>query len=103
MNKWLSFLFLLLTFSLKTHGQYYSFLNFSTAQGLPQSQVTAIDQDVNGYLWVGTLGGVTRFNGKEFVTYTSQNGLLNNRINCLKFMDQRLWIGHEGGLSLIHI
>ena len=101
MIKWLSFLFLLLTFSLKTNGQYYSFLNFSTAQGLPQSQVTAIDQDVNGYLWVGTLGGVTRFNGKEFVTYTSQNGLLNNRINCLKFMDQRLWIGHEGGISII--
>ncbi|MEY4520871.1 MAG: hypothetical protein RIT10_56 [Bacteroidota bacterium] len=101
MIKWLSFLCLLLTFSLKTHGQYYSFLNFSTAQGLPQSQVTAIDQDVNGYLWVGTLGGVTRFNGKEFVTYTSQNGLLNNRINCLKFMDQQLWIGHEGGISII--
>ncbi|MBP6090530.1 MAG: histidine kinase [Crocinitomicaceae bacterium] len=101
MIKRLSFLCLLLTFSLKTHGQYYSFLNFSTAQGLPQSQVTSIDQDKNGYLWIGTLGGVARFNGKEFATYTSQNGLLNNRINCVKFIDNKLWIGHEGGISII--
>lgn len=81
--------------------QKYSFVSYSTEQGLPQSQVTAINQDSDGYLWVGTLGGVAKFGGGKFITYSSDEGLLNNRISSLEFIDNTLWIGHDGGISYI--
>lgn len=79
--------------------QRYTFLSYSTAQGLPQSQVNSIEQDENGFLWVGTLGGLAKFNGKDFESFTSEDGLLNNRITFLSFINGQLWIGHEGGIS----
>ena len=88
-----------LTVCLPLYSQRYSFLSYNTVQGLPQSQVTAITQDRNGYLWVGTLGGLAKFNGKEFQTFSTEEGLLNNRISFLGFIDDVLWIGHEGGVS----
>lgn len=88
----------LLLFS-TVNAQRYSFLTYSTAQGLPQSQVTSIVQDKQGYLWVGTLGGLAKFNGKDFETYTTQDGLHNYRITFLTFINDELWIGHEGGVS----
>jgi ligand-binding sensor domain-containing protein/two-component sensor histidine kinase len=81
--------------------QRFSFVNYNTAQGLPQSQVTALSQDEKGALWVGTLGGLARFNGKEFLGYTNENGLLNNRITCLYASGSKIWVGHEGGVSCI--
>jgi ligand-binding sensor domain-containing protein/two-component sensor histidine kinase len=80
--------------------QHYSFVNYSTANGLPQSQVTSIEQDHLGYLWVGTLGGLSRFNGKEFRTFSTDDGLLNNRISVVRKIGEALFIGHEGGLSV---
>ena len=94
---------LFLLFSVYLHNfsysQRYSLLNYSTENGLPQSQVTCLTQDSDGYLWIGTLGGLARFNGKDFHTYSTENGLLNNRIKTIRFIDGVLWIGHEGGVS----
>lgn len=80
--------------------QSYSFLKYSIADGLPQSQVSSIAEDRDGYLWVGTLGGLGRFNGNSFVNFSTRDGLLNNRITHLYVHKEQLWIGHEGGVSL---
>lgn len=93
----LAFIFMLASFC--SFGQRYSFVEYSTEIGLPQSQVNSIAQDDQGYLWIGTLGGLAKFNGKEFTSYTRDEGLANNNITSLKFQDGLLWIGHEGGLS----
>ncbi len=96
--------FLLVTLCLScflSYSQSYSFLSYSIAEGLPQSQVTAITEDEEGYLWVGTLGGLGRFNGAAFVNFSTRDGLLNNRITSLNFTDKKLWIGHQGGVSLV--
>jgi ligand-binding sensor domain-containing protein len=82
-------------------GQSYSFLSYSTSNGLPQSQVQCISQDSNGYLWVGTLGGLSKFNGKKFINYSVNDGLLNNRITAISMIDGKIWIGHEGGVSTL--
>jgi len=82
-------------------GQSYSFLSYSTSEGLPQSQVTSINQDENGYLWVGTLSGLAKFNGKRFISYSTENGLVNNRIHSLSIINKELWVGHEGGISVL--
>lgn len=95
--------FLLIAFCLwigHSFGQRYSFVEYSTSKGLPQSQVSSIAQDENGYLWVGTLGGLAKFNGKKFTSYTRDNGLAYNKITFLKNFEDELWIGHEGGVSV---
>ncbi|MEJ6600530.1 MAG: histidine kinase [Crocinitomicaceae bacterium] len=84
-----------------SHSQKYSFVAYSTEEGLPQSQVTAIGQGNEGYLWVGTLGGLAQFNGKEFITFSSHDGLWNNRVHFISSIDDVLWVGHDGGISLI--
>lgn len=82
-------------------GQSYSFLSYSTSDGLPQSQVQCIGQDSSGYLWVGTLGGLAKFNGKKFINYSVNDGLLNNRITSISMIGGKIWVGHEGGVSAI--
>ncbi|MDD2982309.1 MAG: two-component regulator propeller domain-containing protein [Crocinitomicaceae bacterium] len=84
-----------------SQAQSYSFINFSVAEGLAQSQVSSIVQDEKGYLWVGTMGGLGRFNGKTFENFSTNNGLLNNRITSLEVIKEQLWVGHEGGVTLI--
>ncbi len=78
--------------------QTYYFDNYGVAEGLYQSKVYDILQDKEHYIWMGTLGGVSRFNGREFTNFTSQNGLAQNGVKVL-FKDSRgiIWLGHLGG------
>ena len=72
--------------------------NWSIQSGLPQGSINAIAQGPNGYLWLGTFGGLVRFDGKYFRVYDAANTpeLSCNRILSLHW-DQRgvLWIGLE--------
>lgn len=57
--------------------------------------------DHKGDKWFGTWGaGLSRFDGKNWKTYTMSDGLPGNMIHSLKF-DQKgnLWIGTNGGVS----
>ena len=68
--------------------------------GLPDQTVQAIVQTPDGYLWIGTKGGLLRFDGARFVVYdhTKAPGLSESSINCLFVSrDGSLWIGTEGG------
>lgn len=82
------------------HSQKYSFINYSIENGLPQSQVSSFTQDQNGYLWIGTMGGLAKFNGQSFFTFSTRNGILNNRISSLNYCHDSILIGHEGGFSI---
>lgn len=78
---------------------------WGTADGLPQSSVIAITQTHDGYLWLGTLNGLVRFDGQSFTIFNVNNtpGLPGNRIVFL-FEDSRtnLWVGTaNGGLCVI--
>lgn len=69
-------------------------------QGLPQNSVSSIVQTRDGYLWLGTMEGLVRFDGIQFTVFNTRTseGLRSNRITAL-FEDGegRLWIGTEGG------
>ena len=83
--------------------QQYSFIQYSRPEGLPQTQISSIVQDSKGYLWIGTVGGLSRFNGIEFSNSSKSEGLLDNQVNCL-FVDSanNVWVGNNGGISLVN-
>jgi PAS domain S-box-containing protein len=71
---------------------------WTTEHGLPQNSVTAIVQTHDGYLWLGTFGGLARFDGIRFTVFDtgSTEGLPSNRLLALYEDRQRtLWIGTE--------
>src|SRR2546426_6604632 len=39
---------------------------WTTVDGLPQNSVNAVEQTPDGYIWVGTFGGLARFDGLRF-------------------------------------
>ncbi|MCX2738469.1 ligand-binding sensor domain-containing protein [Pontibacter anaerobius] len=96
------FLCLCIATAAAAYAQQYNIRSWTLEQGLPQSQVMAIQQDPKGYLWLATRAGLSRFNGIDFYTYTKDNGLSSHNISTL-FIDSRhrLWIGTtDAGLQL---
>ncbi|MGQ0733431.1 MAG: two-component regulator propeller domain-containing protein, partial [Acidobacteriota bacterium] len=78
--------------------QVRNFTNFTPAEGLPQSQVLALHQDARGFLWIGTYGGLTRFDGVEFQTLTRRDGLSSNTVQAIaEDSEGRLLVGTIGG------
>jgi len=69
--------------------------------GVAQSQVYSLLQDSRGYLWMGTRGGgLTRFDGTNFKTFTQKDGLSNNYVFCIREDEKHnLWIGTNNGVS----
>jgi signal transduction histidine kinase/ligand-binding sensor domain-containing protein len=78
----------------------YLTTRWTTEEGLPQNTITAIVQTRDGYLWLGTFGGLARFDGARFTIFNSANTpqLKSNRITALlEDRDGSLWIGAETG------
>jgi len=81
--------------------QRYPFYNLNVENGLIQSQAMCMTQDQAGNLWIGTLGGLARFDGKEFTNYSVRNGMLNNSVDAVTAdKDGNIWIGGPAGLSV---
>lgn len=90
----------LCTLAFPTNAQQFSFIHYSIEDGLAQSQVRAIAQDHQGYLWFATMGGVSRFDGIRFANYSTEQGLVDNQINCIfPSANQDIWFGCAGGVS----
>jgi len=73
---------------------------WKTERGLPNNTVLDIVQDRSGYLWLGTAGGLVRFDGERFTVFNSSNTaeFHDNLVNNLH-VDHRgtLWIGTMRG------
>ncbi|MBQ3631015.1 MAG: LytTR family transcriptional regulator DNA-binding domain-containing protein [Prevotella sp.] len=59
-----------------------SFRRYTTQDGLPQMQTEKIFQDARGYIYVGTLSGFVRFDGRTFTPF-----LTGHRWNIVQFME----------------
>ena len=71
---------------------------WQTSDGLPGNTVTAIQQTPDGYLWIGTLNGLVRFDGVRFQVFGEASALPNTRVlSLLAARDGTLWIGTDGG------
>lgn len=76
---------------------------YTSEQGLSNSTITAIAQDKNGFMWIGTSNGLNRFDGYRFKTYKNdplvKNSLCANQVKCL-YVDSGncIWIGSLDGM-----
>ena len=79
-------------------GSPYTIDVWDTEDGLPQNSVIAMVQTGDGYLWLGTLNGLARFDGRRFAVFDGGNTpeLRSSRIVKL-FEDSgtNLWVGTE--------
>jgi len=82
-----------------------SFVRISDDEGLAHSDVRAIAQDHEGFLWFGLrLGGLTRYDGYELKVHQHDPAnprSIGNRVIWCLLVDRRgtVWIGTEGGLD----
>jgi signal transduction histidine kinase/ligand-binding sensor domain-containing protein/CheY-like chemotaxis protein len=80
------------------------FEQLSVEHGLVQESVLAIAQDKQGFIWLGTQAGLTRFDGYRTINYKSSvsdpNSLADNWVRVLHLdRSGQLWVGTDGGLD----
>ena len=81
-------------------GRKYLSSELSVKNGLPQNTVYSITKDIDGFIWIGTDRGVSRFDGKNFRNFNIYNTpeIKNNSVTALLALnDGRVLIGTFGG------
>jgi ligand-binding sensor domain-containing protein/signal transduction histidine kinase len=86
-------------------GQNLQFEQLTLKDGLPYDQITVLLQDKQGFLWIGTEDGLSRYDGraiKEFRHSTKDENSLSNNIIRSLYEDSfgRIWIGTNMGLNV---
>lgn len=85
----------------------YLFVPLTMDDGLPQNYVEDMMKDSKGFLWISTGGGITRYDGYEFVTFNAFSGKtrLKNHL-VLKFCEDRfgrMWVAGNQGIDILDI
>lgn len=77
---------------------------FDISSGMPSNNVLSVSQDQYGFLWIGTAVGLSRFDGKKFVSYqqgTTNRSLSHNYAqNLLTASDGNIWTATSRGLNI---
>ena len=79
-----------------------SFEHLTNLDGLSQVSISAIAQDTQGFMWIGTSEGLNRYDGYEFRVFNHEPGsthsLSHRRVQSLYAGDpEGLWVGTDGG------
>ncbi len=83
-----------------------SFNKFTVNNGLPGSLINCITLDEDGFMWVGTSNGLSRYDGSEFKNYyhqVSAASIPGNKVNFLYSLPpHKLLVATETGLCLFN-
>jgi hypothetical protein len=75
---------------------------YTMRDGLPQMQIWSMFQDSRGYMWIGTKGGLSRFNGEKFTNFNEKDGLADNLIEVIREdYSGKIWVVTQKGLSMM--
>ncbi|MGY6547267.1 MAG: sensor histidine kinase [Cyclobacteriaceae bacterium] len=81
-----------------------TFRNFFESDGLAFNSVWAIGEDHLNQMWFGSYGGgLTMFDGRSFHIFNTENGLIDDRIRHLYSYQDKMLVGTENGISIIHV
>lgn len=95
-----TFIIIVLRFSI-CYGQYH-LINYSVDEGLPSQETYFLHQDYDGYIWICTDRGVSRYNGYEFENFSTNDGLTYNTVfKIFEANNHDLWmICFDGSISI---
>ena len=84
------------------NGQFY-FKHYQADDGLAHNSVTSILQDSKGMIWIGSRGGLNRFDGYNFKTYKNKEnkfGNIGNNVitHIVEDKNGMLWISTGKGI-----
>ncbi|NNC91522.1 MAG: hypothetical protein HKN80_03410, partial [Acidimicrobiia bacterium] len=89
------------SFATPAMAQHYRMRHYTGDDGLPQVQALSVYQDSRGYVWVGTYGGLARYDGSGFRVFGLADGLANNTVNVITGDPEgNVWFGTLGGVSI---
>jgi ligand-binding sensor domain-containing protein/class 3 adenylate cyclase len=73
-------------------------------QGMISSYINCVLEDQAGNLWLGTEGGLSKYDGRYFTHFTEINGLSSSRISSLEEDNNgNIWIGTVGsGINIFN-
>lgn len=79
------------------------FKHLNTDDGLPSNYISSIIQDHEGYIWMGTMDGLARYNGYGFLTFRNSVSdtfsLVHNNVRCIvQDRKNNFWVGTQNGL-----
>lgn len=91
--------------------QNFSFKTFNQDNGIIDNYIECIYEDSRGFIWIGTRGGLNRFDGHSFTRIklpkmksTSSIDVGQHYVNALKEdSSQNLWIGTLGGVYVYNL
>lgn len=86
------------------NGQTYDLEILDSESGIVGVQINGLAQDAQGYVWIATNSGVSRFDGREFKNFHKRDGLSENHCTTILCDSKgRIWVGHQtSGLSVIY-
>jgi ligand-binding sensor domain-containing protein len=72
---------------------------YTTKDGLAHNGVVSVDvSELTGDIWIGTLGGLTKWSGGKFTTYNQFNsGMPNDLVYCVYCDGKDVWVATGGG------
>jgi ligand-binding sensor domain-containing protein/signal transduction histidine kinase len=66
--------------------------------GLVANPVRQFYQDANGFLWIATLEGLSKYDGYKFANFSIANGLSHNMVNSMyESPDKKLYVAENNG------
>lgn len=84
----------------------YYFTIIGKNKGLSQTDVKAIIQDSNGFMWFGTRNKLNRYDGKSFKIFNCYDQVAqkqNNNISSLfEDKNKQLWVGTDKGIFILN-
>lgn len=73
----------------------FSVQRYGVEEGLPDRRVLSLAMDQRGFLWAATLQGLVRFDGRQFLLHTRNEGLSSDVVRAVACDgDGLLWVGN---------
>lgn len=96
--KWLSLTCATAIGSVVLQAQSITFKHYGIEEGLIHPSIYTINQDNNGFLWIGTGEGVCRFDGIKFLRPATRDTLAGAYTSfCFKSSKGNIWVGYDDG------
>lgn len=91
--------------AIKCQGTLIKFDHLGTDEGLASGTVNSVLRDSKGYVWIGTIDGLNRYNGFEITTFKhdlkDRGSIVGNTVYAVKEDKEGLiWIATDQGLSV---